>query len=139
MPTKISYQTWSGGSGSGDQQILIGYCKEEPVEVLKKVYKNFYIYEYKGLYRPIDYSYPNNCLGLAISYVTDDIISGMSITGLLNDLDLSRAFNVSLERTDETFKEAIQRAIDWHIFPNIKEERKTMIEDVLEEIKSVVF
>jgi len=139
MPTKISYQTWSGGSGAGDKKDLIGYCKEEPVEVLKKIYKEFYIFEYKGLYRPIDYSYPNNCLGLVISYVADDIISEMSITGLLDDLDLNRAFNESLERTEETYKEAIQRAIDWHIFPNMKEERKIMIESALEEIKSVVF
>ena len=41
MPTKISYQTWSGGSGIGDNVILLGYCVESPIEVLKKVYQKY--------------------------------------------------------------------------------------------------
>jgi len=139
MPTKISYQTWSGGSGSGDQQILIGYCKEEPIEVLIKVYKEFYIYSYKGLYRPIDYSYPNNCLGLVIDYVKDDAISGMTITGDINDLNLNCAFGKSLERTEETFKEGIELSRNWHIFKGMKEDKKLEIENILKEIESAVF
>jgi len=139
MPTKISYQTWSGGSGAGDQQDLIGYCKEEPIEVLSKVYKEFYIYSYKRLYRPIDYSYPNNCLGLVIDYVKKNVIDGMTITGNICDLNLNIAFDKSLERTEETFKEGIKSAKDWHIFSNMNEERKIEIENIINEIESIVF
>ena len=39
MPTQISYQKWTGGEGLNDPNISIGYCQEEPFEVLKKVIK----------------------------------------------------------------------------------------------------
>jgi len=50
MASKISYQTWSGGSGEGDKRIIIGFCKEPPLEVLKRTYRKYYIHRYKDLY-----------------------------------------------------------------------------------------
>lgn len=117
MSTKIEYQTWSGGSGIGDKKILIGYCKESPVEVLRYVKDNYYIYHYKSIYRPVDDNYPNNVMGLVISEAKDLNINGTNVTvnSSIKDLDLSIAYDRSLCRTISTYKEAIDTAIRWHL------------------------
>lgn len=135
MSTKISYQTWSGGSGMGDPEKLIGYCKEEPKEVLEKVYQKYYIYHYKNLYRPVDYDFPNNCSGLVIREADNNTVPGCTITGCLEDLDLSIAYNEELSRTKETYKEGIESAIKWHTHSNKLEEKyKIQIDEVREVI-----
>lgn len=135
MPTKISFQTWSGGSGAGDPKILIGYCKEEPQEVLKQVYKDHYIYNYQDLYRPVDYDYPNNVIGLIIEKVSSSP-NGTEIIGTLKDLDLSRAYDEKIKRDIETFKRGIKNAMQWHNYS--REELKIKYELQFKEVKEVL-
>jgi hypothetical protein len=68
MASIISYQHWDGGSSSGPVEI-IGYCLESPFEVLKEVLLTHNVTDYLGLYRPIDYDYPNNVTGLIIKEI----------------------------------------------------------------------
>jgi hypothetical protein len=138
MPTKISFQTWSGGDGSGDPVILIGYCKEEPRQVLKHVYKDHYIYHYRDLYRPVDWNYPNNVIGLIISEVSSDKchLIGCEIVGLLKDLDLSKAYNSGIKRDSETFREGIANATSWH---SLSGELKPKYREQLKEVEEIIF
>lgn len=114
MPTEILYQTWSGGSGVGDPRELIGYCKESPPDVLQEIFQTHAIHNFKNLYRPVDWDYPNNCSGLIL--IESEAPAGTSITGTLKDLDLSRG-RVELDspRTEETYKHALKAAIEWHL------------------------
>lgn len=114
MPTEIRYQSWDGGSGVNDKQTLIGYCKEDPKEVLKKVYKEYFINRYKDLYRPVDYNFPNNVAGLVIKEITFNEVPGCQITGTLEDLDLSIAKGKNLNRDRKSFRDALENAIKWH-------------------------
>ena len=114
MPSKISYQTWSGGSGRGDPQELIGFCKESPVEVLRKVFQNHYINHYEIIYRPVDRSPPNNHSGLLI--IDGEAPAGTKITGSLKDLDLERAkARLASPRTALTYVTALKEAIIFHL------------------------
>lgn len=66
MASKLSIYLWDGGSGYNDVEILLGYCKEEPVELLKSLVKTYIIHSYRLPYcRPIN-KYPANCSGLVI-------------------------------------------------------------------------
>lgn len=60
MASIVSYQTWDGGEGWNCPTVLIGYCIESPLDVLKRVLLTHNVHHYLGLYRPIDYNYPNN-------------------------------------------------------------------------------
>lgn len=113
MPSKIYFQTWSGGSGCGDPKRLMGYCKEEPKEVLSKVYQTHLIYEYCDLYRPVDWSYPNNVEGLVIVPISEEELRKIGIIQTLSvyELDLSKA-SIKTVRTKETYEEAYQRAME---------------------------
>lgn len=114
MPTQILYQTWSGGSGAGDPKQLIGYCVESPPDVLKEVFQTYAIHTYGGLYRPVDYTSPNNTSGLDI--VEGEAPTGTSITGSLKDLDLSRGIiELDSPRTEETYRLALNEAMKWHL------------------------
>lgn len=117
MPSIIKDQTWSGGSGAGDPQILIGYCKEEPKEVLEAVYETHYIYDYRGLYRPIDYRFPNNVSGLVLDYVSWDDLRKIGITALVSvsEFDLNVAKSKDIKRNKKIFMEAYEAAKSWHI------------------------
>ncbi len=111
IPTEILFQTWSGGSGYGDPEKLIGYCINSPLEVLERVYTTHVIHKYRGIYRPVDWSYPNNVLGLVLN--TGIAPSGTVIVGNVNDLDLSRAIaELKSPRTEQTYREALIAAIE---------------------------
>lgn len=112
MPTKISYQTWSGGEGFNDPVMLIGYCKEEPFEVLKQVILTHDIYHYLDLYRPIDYDYPNNVMGLIIQDFNE---KGLKVISNINELDLSRAVTQH-KRTKDTILNSLQLCKRWHTY-----------------------
>ena len=100
--------------------------------------KSYYIHHYKNLYRPIDYSFPNNCSGLIIEEVNNSAISipGCTITGSVDQLDLSRAYNEKLERNIETYKYGIEMADKWHTYS--KEEINKKYKAQIEEVKSVI-
>lgn len=140
MPTKISYQTWKGGEGCGDSRILLGYCKEEPKEVLKQTYKNYYIYNYRGLYRPIDYSFPNNVSGLVIEEINDDAIPGCKINGSLKDLDISIAYSEEIKRDVDVYQEGIENAKKWHCGFNYNTKKISLqYRQLLEEVENITF
>lgn len=115
MPTKISYREWDGG-GSGTNK-LIGYCKEEPFEVLKKVILTHNIYHYLMLYRPIDYDFPNNVSGLIIDKADTKMPKGLKveITGSFDDLilDLGDALTRH-KRTQKTILDSLKRTREWY-------------------------
>lgn len=50
MPTKLYQHIYDGGEGTHDKSIFIGYCKEEPREVLLKLIKEYRIQSYKTMY-----------------------------------------------------------------------------------------
>lgn len=129
MPSEIKYQTWSGGSGLGDRQELIGYCEESPKEVLKTVYKTHYIYNYKDVYRPVDCAYPNNSLGLVINEIDEDRIKSMGIASLgsVSDLNLDIAKGKDLKRDEDTYRDALESARRWYLSPSSDE--KTIAKD----------
>ena len=148
MPSVIKYQTYSGGSGLGDPQILIGYCEESPVEVLEKVFKTHFIYRYRDTYRPIDYNYPNNVLGLVINEIKEDVLDSMGIAKLksVDSLDLDIAKEKELKRDIRTFEHALDNARRWHCQTELEiseaEElvkKNSKYEVVFKEIEGVVF
>lgn len=111
MATVLRYQTWSGGDGRDDPQIHLLECKEDPVEVLALVFKTHEIYSYKGIYTPVDSSYPNNAQGLVISEILNypgEIISkhGLSIHHI--DMKQVKGYNDSIGRSTKHFE---QRAV----------------------------
>lgn len=86
MGSKIMYYVWDGGSGTNDQQVTIGYCKESPKEVLTKLIRTHCINSYKEiLWRTVE-EYPANLSGLMIYPVDDKTMKGISITGFLSEL-----------------------------------------------------
>lgn len=113
MPTRIDFQTWDGGSGIDSCRYTIGYCKEEPLEVLKSVMFTHHVYHYKDLYMPIDRHHPNNVQGLVICQA--ERISGVTITGNLSDLDLSDALS-SDTRTKDSILNALEECRKWHTY-----------------------
>ncbi|WP_064199085.1 hypothetical protein [Brevibacillus brevis] len=110
MPTKVEFQTYSGGDGSGDPCHLIGIVKESPIEVLKTVYMTHSIYFYRDLYRPVDYSFPNNVEGLKITE-TDEHPS-MTIDEML---EKSKGALTRNARNEKVYTEAIEAARKWNI------------------------
>lgn len=134
MGTKISYQTYDGGDGSGCPTVLIGYCRETPFEVLKSVLFTHDVYTYLGLYRPIDYSYPNNVSGLVISEFNDG--NGITITGELYELDLSRA-KAKNNRSREQVLKDLELCRKWHTYShNLKFQQECW--ERIDEIKDFV-
>ena len=92
MASTIYVHKWDGGSGINDTETLIGYCKEEPKEILKTIlYTNVSVYKYLGHRTPIDCRYPNNVSGLVIKEITDKECEklGIHIVGSFNDLDIT--------------------------------------------------
>lgn len=84
--SEIMYHIYDGGSGSSDRRVTIGYCKENPEEVLLQLIRTHCIHSYKSLcWRPIE-EYPSNCEGLVIYPVESEDMKGISITGKLSDL-----------------------------------------------------
>lgn len=117
MSTEIRYQTWDGGEGWNCPCNLIGYCKEEPEEVLKFVLFTHDVYHYKDLYRPIDNGYPNNVTGL---YITEFNRDDVQVVKSIKDMDLSIA-SVKLKRTKDTILKSFELCKRWHNCPtNIK-------------------
>ena len=131
MPTQIKYQTWDGGEGWNCPRKLIGYCKESPGEVLQYVMFKYDIYDYKGLYRPIDYTYPNNVMGLCISeFDRNDAIVIKSI----KDMDLNIALATS-SRTIEDINKSFERCKELCMYDSkVKEE----YHDAINEIESII-
>ena len=119
MASKISYQTWDGGEGWNCPVRLIGYCKESPREVLKQVLLTHDVYTYLELYRPIDYNYPNNVMGLIISDAHENIPCGIVVTGSFIDLNCDIALTKH-ERTKEKILESLGKCRKWHTYPTNK-------------------
>lgn len=117
MASKISYQTWDGGEGWNCPRILIGYCVESPLEVLKQVLLTHDVYHYQDLYRPIDYNYPNNVTGLIIDEVKAP--KGTSITGYFKDLNCDRALTKH-DRGKESILDSLDKCRKWHTYPTNK-------------------
>ena len=133
MPTKISYKTAGMGSGAGDPIELVGYCKESPPEVLQVVFETHAIHHFRELYRPVDWAFPNNCSGLNI--VEEEAPTGTSITANVRDLDLSRGrVKLDAPRTEETYRYALKRAIEWHL-DDYRGEQTTNYLDTMEQEK----
>lgn len=112
MPSKIEFQTWSGGSGSGDPKLFLGFCSEEPKEVLTRLYQDHLVYYYCDLYRPIDWNYPNNVEGLIIKPISIEELRriGVAQTLSVGELDLNRAKIKEDLRVKDTFRQAYIRA-----------------------------
>jgi hypothetical protein len=113
MPTKISYQTWSGGTGAGDSKELVSFCAESPQEVLRHVFGTHDIYKYRGIYRPVDWNFPNNVQGLII----EEMLSTDGLPGLSNTVDasvyrLDLPAKTSNRREKDTYGRALAEAID---------------------------
>lgn len=71
MLTKLYQHIYDGGEGSHDMSIFIGYCKEEPKEVLLKLIKQYCIHSYKTMYcNPIE-EVPANMSGLELYEITE--------------------------------------------------------------------
>lgn len=114
MPTKIEYKHWDGCNGGWSE--LIGYCKEEPFDVLKKVILTHDVYDYMGLYRPIDYDFPNNVAGLCIKEAHNTKSPKgckFEITGSFDDLDLSIALTRN-KRNRQTILDSLEECREWH-------------------------
>ena len=135
MSTKIEMQTWSGGSGYGDRAYLLGYCKESPQEVLQHILLTHDVYHYKDLYRPIDYDFPNNVLGLVI---TEFNRPDLEIIGSLTDIDLSCA-KTKHHRSQETVLKSIALCKKWHSYNNelLSQKYHVLFEEVDKCIKDV--
>lgn len=131
MPTQIEYQTWDGGEGWNCPRKLIGYCKQSPEEVLLNVMFKYDVYEYRGLYRPIDDSYPNNVMGLCISeFNRDDVV----VIKNINDMDLNIALTKS-NRTIENIQKSFELCKSWYMHDNKVEEGYST---PIKEIESII-
>lgn len=87
MATLLKRYYYDGGRGTTDRSFIIGYCKEEPIEVLEKLIKTHCIHSYKQTYcEPIS-EYPANCDGIMIfDYNNDDCDRyGITITKSIDD------------------------------------------------------
>lgn len=107
MSSKILYkESWKKSDN------IIGFCKESPIDVLRRVYKTHSIHSYRGIYRPVDVNSPNNLSGLVI----EDIPIKISVTRSIDGLDLDVA-EVGLDspRTENTYRNALKGAISWHL------------------------
>lgn len=108
--SKISYRIYDGGDGHMDKEVLIGYCKENPCEVLEKLIKTHCIHSYKTSYcRPIE-EYPSNCNGLIIYPVESENMKGISIIGSLSDMMQDE--NMRRSEWDKFSKDKFQIVID---------------------------
>ena len=135
MATQILYQTWDGGEGWNCPTELIGYCKEEPFEVLKSIIMTHNIYHYLDLYRPIDYAFPNNVTGLIINEFKD-YYNGMTITGNLNELDLSKA-KTNRNRSKSQILNDLELCRKWHCKdPKFSEKHEPIINKICEYVES---
>ena len=135
MATQILYQKWDGGGGYNDSSELIGYCKEEPLEVLKSIIMTHDVYHYLDLYRPIDYDFPNNVAGLIINKF-EDCCNGITVTGSLSDLDLSQAKTTHTREKDQILYD-LELCRQWHTYStNSKLQKKYW--SIIDEIKEYV-
>lgn len=135
MGSAIYYHEWDGGSGFGDRIYLIGYCKEEPVEVMKKLLYTHDIHHYLGLYMPFDRRCPCNVSGLDIS--ESDGPYGCTITSSIDDLDLSIA-KTNLNKTKESIFDSLDKCRKWHTYSfNKKLQKKywSIIDSLYESIE----
>ena len=143
MPSKISYNQWDGGQGCSDRVILIGYCKEEPKEVLAKVLYTHDIMRYRDLYRPIDDRFPNNVAGLIVDEIKESSLQSrmvgveLKITGSLEDLDLSLG-ETTLARNPTSFADAIIEMERWHLGDTLEENNSKMYKRVRKQINEVI-
>lgn len=144
MPTKISYQTWSGGTGCGDHAYALGYCLEEPEDVLSAVLFSHIVYRYKGVYRPIDDRCPNNVEGLIIESATETKLNKRNpgceihIKAKLSELNLGAA-KTDIVRTKESILNAYREAEKWHIQSWMTNQKHIKeIGDQLDEVKEVL-
>lgn len=89
--TAVEFQPWNM-----DRIDLIGFCTEEPKEVLSRVFQKYIVHKYKGLWCPIDSEAANeenefaDRVGLVIGNTTL-APKGTKVVGLIEDLDLSTA------------------------------------------------
>lgn len=66
MATLLKRYCYDGGMGTSDRSYIIGYCKEEPIEVLERLIQTHCIHSYKRSYcTPID-EVPANMDGIMI-------------------------------------------------------------------------
>lgn len=117
MGSIIHYHEWDGGSGFDDRIYLIGYCKEEPIEVIKKLLYTHDIHHYLGLYMPFDRRCPCNVSGLDIDESNGP--TGCVITLSVNDLKLSKA-KTNLNKTRKSILDSLEACRRWHTYPTNK-------------------
>lgn len=140
MPSIIYIHKWDGGMGCNDIKTLIGYCKEEPKEILKTIlYTNVSVYKYLGHRTPIDCRYPNNVSGLVIDEITNKECEklGIQIIGSFNDLDITPVLTDS-SRDKEIVKVALKkhnRKLKLYIEPEIVYNIKNLVNTLKELIK----
>jgi len=87
MATILKRYYYDGGMGTTDRSFVIGYCKEEPIEVLEKLIKTHCIHSYKQSYcEPIE-ECPANMDGIMImEYSNEDCERvGLAIIKTLDD------------------------------------------------------
>lgn len=87
MATVLKRYYYDGGMGTSDRSFIIGYCKEEPIEVLERLIKTHCIHSYKQTYcEPIN-EVPANMEGIMIcEYSTEDCERvGLAVTKNLDD------------------------------------------------------
>jgi hypothetical protein len=113
MATRVKFRKWDGGDSLHDTIIPLCECRESPQEVLKLLFRQHYIYSYKGVTQPVDKYFPNNAEGLIIEEIPEGeypaaLISehGLSIHAL--DLTKLRGYDEKIGRSPETLGESLK-------------------------------
>ena len=115
MVTTLAFQTWSGGTGYNDPSVVLGYCSDRsPQDILREVFETHAIHQYRDLYRPVDWHFPNNALGLQIENAEERVFDPSAKP--FASLDLRRALlRPDQRRTEKTYMHALKKAIAWHL------------------------
>ncbi len=123
MPSFISYQSWGGGYSPGIEEMRIGFCREEPPEVLQRLMRTHEINQYRDLYCPVYRGVVSEWRGLCIVSATEEL--GMRILGTLNGLEELLAMALAVEsepRTQEALQDALRISLSWHM--GLRDERE---------------
>ena len=123
MPSFISYQSWSGGHSPGIEEERIGFCREEPSEVLQRLMHTHEINQYRDIYCPVYRGAVSEWRGLCIASATEEL--GMRILGTLKGLEDRLAMALAVEselRTPDAMQDALRISLNWHM--GMRDERK---------------